>query len=176
MIDENLTWKNRVNKITNKLSKIIGILHRLKYIYPKHILLTIYNSLIIPHVNFGSLVRGTTIERISKLQKKATLTITHSHYIAHTELLMKDPLPLPVIAHTFAESSLVFQLVKMKNNISVNNNNNNNIYSSIALISSSTGTCSVRCIKLHMFKTMQIKNNIHNNNKHNNTVMIKTET
>ena len=54
--------------------------------------------------------------------------------------------------------------------------NNNNIYSSIALISSSTGTCSVRCIKLHMFKTMQIKNNIHNNNKHNNTVMIKTET
>ena len=54
--------------------------------------------------------------------------------------------------------------------------NNNNIYSSIALISSSTGTCSVRCIKLHMFKTMQIKNSIHNNNKHNNTVMIKTET
>ena len=46
-------------------------------------------------------------------------------------------------------------------------NNNNNIYSSIALISSSTGTCSVRCIKLHMFKTMKIKNNIHNNNKHN---------
>ena len=30
------------------------------------------------------------------------------------------PLPLPVIAHTFAESSLVFHLVKMKNNISVN--------------------------------------------------------
>ena len=27
---------------------------------------------------------------------------------------------------------------------------NNNIYSSIALISSSTGTCSVRCIKLHI--------------------------
>ena len=30
MIDENLTWKNHVNMITNKLSKIIGILHRLK--------------------------------------------------------------------------------------------------------------------------------------------------
>ena len=65
--------------ITNKLSKIIGILHRLKYIYPKHILLTIYNSLFIPHVNFGSLVWGTTIR-----------TITHSHYIAHTEPLMKE--------------------------------------------------------------------------------------
>ena len=39
---------------------------------------------------FGSLVWGTTIERISKLQKKAIRTITHSHYIAHTEPLMKD--------------------------------------------------------------------------------------
>ena len=29
MIDENLTCKNHVNMITNKLSKIIGILHRL---------------------------------------------------------------------------------------------------------------------------------------------------
>ena len=34
--------------------------------------------------------------------------------------LRMHPLPLPVIAHTFAESSLVFQLVNMKNNISVN--------------------------------------------------------
>ena len=169
MIDENLTWKNHVNILTNKLSKIIGILHRYKSIYPKHILLTIYNSLFIPHVNFGSLVWGTTIERISKFHKKALRTITHSNYIAHTEPLLKGlnllnvsdmfflkilkclhtlshddlplyfdiyrsflnkivtpyslrkhPLPLPVIAHTFAESSLVFQLVKMKNNISVN--------------------------------------------------------
>ena len=90
MTDENLTWKNHVNMITNKLSKIIGILCRLKYIYRKHILLTIYNSLIIPHGNFDSLVWGTTIERISKLQKKAIHTITHSHYIAHTEPLMKE--------------------------------------------------------------------------------------
>ena len=119
---------------------------------------------------FCSLVWGTTIECIFKLQKKTIYTITHSHYIAHTEPLMKEfnllnvsdmfsldikkcihklshddlllyfdiyrsylnktvipysrckhPLPLPAIAHTFAESSLIFQLIKMKNNISVNN-------------------------------------------------------
>ena len=90
MIDEYLTWKNHVIMITNKLSKIIGMLHRLKYIYPKHILLTIYNSLFIPHVNFGSLLWGTTIERISKLQKIKISTITHSHYIAHTKPLLKE--------------------------------------------------------------------------------------
>ena len=62
MIDENLTRKNHVDMITNKLSKMIGILHRLKYIYPNFILLTFsYNSLFIPHVNFGSQVWDTNI-------------------------------------------------------------------------------------------------------------------
>ena len=158
MIDENLTWKNHVNMITNKLSKIIGILHILKYIYPKHILLAIYNSLFIPHVNFGSLVWGKTIERISELQKKSNthnntqslyctygtflkelnlqnvsdmfplkiikflLKLSHDDIPVYVDIYRsyKHPLPLPVIAHTFAESSLVFQLVKMKNIISIN--------------------------------------------------------
>ena len=109
MIDENITWKNHVNMITNKLSKIIGILHRLKFIYPKHILLTIYNCLFILHVNFGSLVWGTTIERISKLQKKAIRTITHNHYIAHTEPLMKK-LNLLNVSDMFSLTILKFLL------------------------------------------------------------------
>ena len=45
---------------------------------------------------------------------------SHFNKIVTPYSLRKHPLPLPVIAHTFAESSLVFQLVKMKNNISVN--------------------------------------------------------
>ena len=32
------------------------------------------------------------------------------------------PLPAPSINHTYAESCLVYQLVKMKNNISINDN------------------------------------------------------
>ena len=39
-----------------KLSKIIGILNRLKYIYPQQTLLTIYNSLFISHVLYGFLI------------------------------------------------------------------------------------------------------------------------
>ena len=30
MFDEHLTWKNHITMITNKLSKVIGILNRLK--------------------------------------------------------------------------------------------------------------------------------------------------
>ena len=33
ILDENISWKKHVAMITNKLSKISGVLHRLKYIY-----------------------------------------------------------------------------------------------------------------------------------------------
>ena len=32
-IDENLSWKKHITMVTNKLSKISGVLHCLKYIY-----------------------------------------------------------------------------------------------------------------------------------------------
>ena len=74
--------------ITKKLSRINRVLPRLKFIFPKKLLLTIYKSLFVPHINYGSLVRGNNFEAISKLQKRAIRTITHSHYIAHSEPLL----------------------------------------------------------------------------------------
>ena len=38
-LDEHLSWKTHVAMVTGKLSKINGILNRLKYIYPPHVLL-----------------------------------------------------------------------------------------------------------------------------------------
>ena len=69
LLDENVSWKNHITMVTNKLSKITGILYRLKYTFPKHILITIYNSLFVPHLNYGSLVWGTKIKCLEKLQK-----------------------------------------------------------------------------------------------------------
>ena len=66
VLDETLLWKNHITMITNKLSRINGVLHRLKFIFPKHILLTIYKSLLMPHINYGSLVWGNNFEAISK--------------------------------------------------------------------------------------------------------------
>ena len=90
IIDENLTMQNHVEMVTNKLSKITGILNKLKFIYPQNILLTIYNSLFVSHINYGSLVWGSNINRISKMQKRVIRIITHSNYIAHTEPLLKN--------------------------------------------------------------------------------------
>ena len=56
ILDENISWKKHVAMITNKLSKITGVLHRLKYIYPQNILETIYKSLFVTHINYGLLL------------------------------------------------------------------------------------------------------------------------
>ena len=75
--------------VTNKLSKISGVLHRLKYIYPQHVLVAIYKSFFIPHLNYGSLLWGHNFDIVSKLQKSVVRTITNSAYIAHSEPMLK---------------------------------------------------------------------------------------
>ena len=90
ILDEHLSWKAHVAMVSGKLSKINGILNRLKYIYPAQVLLILYESLFVPHINYGSLVWGQNCNSINKMQKKAIRTITHSNYIAHSEPLLKD--------------------------------------------------------------------------------------
>ena len=84
ILDQSLSWKKHVSMVTNKISKTLGILYRLKDIFPENILLTIYQSLIASHMNYGLLVWGIECHRLEKGQKKALRLITNSKYIAHT--------------------------------------------------------------------------------------------
>ena len=52
MLDENMSWKTHIAMVRNKLSRINGILHRLKYYFPRNILITLYKSLFTPHINY----------------------------------------------------------------------------------------------------------------------------
>ena len=88
-LDENLTWDSHINYISNKISKSIGILRRLKFAVPRNILRTIYFALIHPHLNYGTLTWGFNLNRIEKLQKQAVRIITHSYYLEHTSNLFK---------------------------------------------------------------------------------------
>ena len=88
-VDDNLTWNKHIDMLTNTLSRVIGILNRLKYKYPQHILLTIYNSRFISHVNYGMLLWGSFSNKIENLQKKAIRILTDSRYHEHTEPLLK---------------------------------------------------------------------------------------
>lgn len=84
--DKEMCWKSQLNKISVKIMKTIGILAKLKNFLPQNILLTLYNSLILPHINYGILCWGfVNTNRILKLQKKALRLITRAKINAHAD-------------------------------------------------------------------------------------------
>ena len=90
MLDADMSWKTHVAMVKNKLSRINGILHRLEYIYPQNILITLYKSFFVSHINYGSLFWGHTGGALDKIKKRVVRTITYSNYIAHSEPLLKE--------------------------------------------------------------------------------------
>ena len=93
IISSNLKWNKHINHISIKVSKVVGIMFRLRTILPSDVLQTLYNSLIMPHFYFYCLLTWeSTIKtghKLHLLQKKALRLIDNSHYIAHTELISK---------------------------------------------------------------------------------------
>ena len=90
IISSDLKWNKHISL---KISKVIGIMFRMKYILPSGILHTIYNTLIMPHYSYCLLTWGSKIHighRLLLLQKKALRMIDDSHYIAHTEPICKN--------------------------------------------------------------------------------------
>ena len=88
-IDKHLNFKCHVDKISLKISRAIGVMNRLKHFLPEHILLNLYNSLVLPHINYGILVWGSNSQRVQILQKRAIRVITRSKYNSHTSPLFK---------------------------------------------------------------------------------------
>ena len=92
VIDEQLLWKNQINKIAIKASKGIGMLRRMKAYVPLHTLETVYNALIMPHFDYCSLVWENCSkhlqDKIQKLQNRAARIITGKTYdIRSSEIL-----------------------------------------------------------------------------------------
>ena len=71
------------------MSRIIGLLNQMKMIFPQEILLSIYNTLILPHLNYCILSWGRYCEQITLLQKRAMRALCCTKYNAHTEPLFK---------------------------------------------------------------------------------------
>ena len=90
LIHENLNWKPHISKISIKIARVIGTLRRLQNILPPHVLKTIYNSLILPHINYCILAWGNSYSRILNLQKKSVRVMNRAKYNAHTSPLFKN--------------------------------------------------------------------------------------
>ena len=89
-IDENITWNPHIHNTSIKIARVIGILRKLKRIFPRHILRHIYNSLIHPHLLYGLSLWGFKQKRITVLQKKAVRIIAFRPYISHSTSAFKE--------------------------------------------------------------------------------------
>ena len=84
-------WKEHVDNISNKCSRIIGILNKLKHYLPIHVKLMLYNSLIQPPLHYCIKAWGYKCgERIIQLQKKVVGIISLSKYNTHTDSVSKQ--------------------------------------------------------------------------------------
>ena len=88
-LHETLSWKNHINKISNKISRINGIMNRLRNTVCSRVLKLIYDSFILPHLNYCIAAWGFDLNRVTKLQKKSVRIICKSKYNAHTDPLFK---------------------------------------------------------------------------------------
>ena len=76
--------------ISSNISRVTGLLRKLKYIFPKYIVCSIYRTLILPHLNYSLLTWGNKCIKIELLQKKAVRLVNFISAIAHTEPLFKQ--------------------------------------------------------------------------------------
>ena len=93
IINKHFRWKSHINKISINIARTTGIIRRLNQVLPVlpcNVLLTIYNSFILPHLNYGILAWGYDTTRIVRLQKKSLRYISSAKYVAHTDSLFKS--------------------------------------------------------------------------------------
>ena len=90
-INSKLNWDTHTNVIGKRMSHAVGVIKKLQLVFPKTILLTIYNALILPHIGYCLLSWGSAsaIKTIFMLQKRAIRAMSSAGYNAHTEPLFK---------------------------------------------------------------------------------------
>ena len=122
-IDEHLDWSPHIQKVSNKISRTLGIMNRRKRFLPTNILRRFYNSLILPYFQYSILTWGFKVCRLEKLKKTAVCIITNSSYNAHTDppfkkvnlLKVRDIFQLNVLKlyYKFREENLPFYTMHM---------------------------------------------------------------
>ena len=89
VIDEHLTWNYHIAQIASKVSKTIGILSKMRHIFPRKVLLMLYNSLVLPYFSYCTMIwangnNTSNLEKIVVLQKKAIRIICNMRYTEHS--------------------------------------------------------------------------------------------
>lgn len=102
LIKDNLSWDLHIDCISTKISRILGILYKIKSKIPKKVLLEMYYSLIFPHLTYCNLLWGNSPDVHMK-----KLTICQNRFIR----LMLELQPRSHVSSHYP----TLQLLNMKN-------------------------------------------------------------
>ena len=91
IISEDLKWKEHTNVVSNKVSKSIGVLNKIRYVQPVSVLSTLYCILILPYYQYCNIVWAsdypTNLHKLYMLQKRAIRITTQVKWRDHTSIL-----------------------------------------------------------------------------------------
>ena len=94
ILDDKLTFKEHINTIKGKVSKLAGLFFTLKTMFPLDVLNRLYYSLIYPHLIYCILAWGcakpTFLHPLIMLQKRLARLLTNSAYYAHCNPLFNE--------------------------------------------------------------------------------------
>ena len=94
IINSKLNFNAFINHIESKIVKSVGILRRLRYLFPSSTLLLLYSSLIQPHLLYGRLLWELLFPPISQICSASKTKLYKLYLIPTTE-----PLLLPFITN-----------------------------------------------------------------------------
>ena len=79
-VSNSLSFKDHVNSLLKKLAPKLGLLHRLSFTLPQNVLVSLYLSIIQPHIDYCLSLWGscnkTTMNSIQKIQNRAARIVT----------------------------------------------------------------------------------------------------
>jgi len=91
IIDNKLSWKEHISYISNKISKGIGVIRKVKDLLNKDTLRTLYYTFIYPYLTYCNLIWGRAanvhLSRLFLLQKRIIRVICKTHFFAHSKPL-----------------------------------------------------------------------------------------
>ena len=85
IIDKKLNFQCHIHAIENKAARAVGILSKVRCLFPSSTLLLLYFALIHPHLLFGLVLWGNTanstyLSKLHRLQNKAIRIISNCNY------------------------------------------------------------------------------------------------
>ena len=93
ILDENITWKDHIKTVENKISKNIGLLYRAKQFLDTNSIKSLYFSYIHSYLNYANIAWASTqktkLNRIYIKQKHAVRIIFNKDKLSHSRPLLK---------------------------------------------------------------------------------------